>query len=333
MAYTTIDNPELYFQTVLYSGNSTARDITLDGDEDMQPDLVWIKERDDTINHYVTDSVRGAPKKLSPNTTSTESAGDSAWINALNSDGFSVGNEDNINDTGDTYVAWCWKESATAGFDIVSWSGTGSAQNVSHNLSAVPTMIIIKNRSAVVDWYVYNVNNGNTHSLTLNTTSAKAGPYSDNWNNTTPTSSVFTVGSSQSTGGSSGNNMIAYVFTDIQGFSKVSGKYTGNGNADGPFIYTGFRPAYLLVKNASSSGYNWEIRDNKRDPDNVIDYRIYADTSGADASGNPEFDFLSNGIKIKAAGNNYNKSGDTMVYAAFAEAPFVNSNGVPCNAR
>ena len=336
MAYTTIDNPELYFQTKLYTGQASAQGdgtttaITFDGDEDMQPDLIWIKNRDGTDWHDVTDSVRGVAKSLFTNTTDDEETAATS-VTAIGSDGFTVGSSDQVNDASDKYVAWCWKESATAGFDIVSWSGTGSAQNVSHNLSAVPKMIIIKNRSAVVDWYMYNVNNGNTHSLTLNTNSAKSGPYSDNWNNTTPTSSVFTVGSSQSTGGSSGNNMIAYVFTDIQGFSKVSGTYTGNGNADGTFVYTGFRPAMVIIKVTSTTS-SWRIYDAKRDIDNPCNTRLLPNEDGADST-ETLFDLCSNGFKLRTSDSATNGAGSTYIYIAFAEAPFVNSKGVPCNAR
>ena len=332
MAYTTIDNPELYFQTVLYSGNSTARDITLDGDENMQPDLVWIKERDDTINHYLTDSVRGAPKKLSPNTNSDESAGDSSWINAFNSDGFSVGNEDNINDTGDTYVAWCWKESATAGFDIVTYTGNGSARTISHSLSAVPKMFIIKNRSASSGdrgWGVYHVSNGNTHFLELNLNAAKD-ESSGLFNDTTPTSSVFSVGDNSRVNTNT-ETYIAYLFAEKQGFSKF-GSYTGNGNADGTFVFCGFRPAYVMIKNSTSGSSHWVIADNKREGYNVDNDPLYPNLNAAE--GTTDFmDILSNGFKLRTTGVDFNASGDTYIYMAFAEAPFVNSKGVPCNAR
>ena len=330
MAYTTIDNPELYFQTVLYTGNGSAgKAVTFDGDEDMQPDLVWIKQRD-SRDHFLFNSVVGATKYLASNLTQTEQT-DANTMTGFDSDGFTLGNGVGVNENTDGHVAWCWKESADSGFDIVSWSGTGSAQNVSHSLSAVPTMIIVKNRSAVVDWYVYNVHNGNTHSLTLNTTSAKAGPYSDNWNNTTPTSSVFTVGSSQSTGGSSGNNMIAYVFTDIQGYSKF-GSYSSNSNADGPFVYLGFRPAWLMIK-CTTATEHWTVFDNKKEPTND-GVMTQSNASGSSGEGTLNIHFLSNGFKILEVTGQTNKSGShSYVYMAFAEQPFVNSNGVPCNAR
>ena len=339
--YTTIDNPELYFQTKLYTGQASSQGdgtttaITFDGDENMQPDLIWIKNRDGTDWNDITDSVRGVAKSLFTNTNDDEEAATTS-VTAIGSDGFTVGSSDQVNDASDKYVAWGWKESATAGFDIVSWSGTGSAQNVSHSLSAVPKMIIVKNRSAVVDWYVYNVNHGNTHSIIVNSTNGKVGPYSDNWNDTTPTSSVFTVGSSQSTGGSSGNNMIAYVFTDIQGYSKVSGTYVGNGNADGPFVYCGFRPAWVMWKGSSANGNHWHIHDNKRSAYNGQHGVLKANAANAEYTGDAAegIEMFSNGWKPTGTTNsNNNHSGVTYIWMAFAEAPFVNSNGVPCNAR
>jgi hypothetical protein len=338
-AYTTIDDPSAYFKVQLYTGTGSGgsdRQITFDDtDTDMQPDLVWIKNRDSAQEHVLVDSVRGATKDLDPSENTAEST-TSTRVGSFLSDGFQLGSgslQNRVNGSSHKMVAWCWKETADAGFDIVSFTGNATARTISHSLSAVPKLMIVKNRADSAGWIVYHGANTSapaTDGLTLDTSDATDDD-AGYWNDTDPTSSVFSVGTGNTTNGNT-DAMIAYLWSEKQGFSKF-GSFVGNGNADGPFIYTGFRPAYLLVKNASSSGYNWEIRDNKRDPDNVIDYRIYADTSGADASGNPEFDFLSNGIKIKAAGNNYNKSGDTMVYMAFAEAPFVNSKGVPCNAR
>ena len=336
-AYTTIDDPEAYFQVKAYTGNGTAigsggQSLTLDGDTDLSPNMIWFKERNSTSNHALFDTVRGATKYLIPDGNFTE-ATDTETLTAFNSDGFTVGSASAENRDGNLFVAWCWKESATAGFDIVSWTGDGTSQDISHNLSAVPTTIIVKNRSAEVDWYMYNVNNGNTHSLVLNSNAAKAGAYSDNWNNTTPTSSVFTVGSSQSTGGSSGNNMIAYVFTDIQGFSKVNGFYTGNGNADGPFLYTGFRPSLVIWKKTSATGA-WPMYDIKRDTVNPMTKRIQASDNDTEADQSAAaIDFLSNGIKLRTTDSEWNGSGVSYVFMAFAEQPFVNSNGVPCNAR
>ena len=333
MAYTTIDDPTAYFQCKLFTGNASSNAITFDGNTNMQPDFVWVKSRSQAYGHMLYNSVSGVGKYLSAESNAAENANAPDTLTAFGSNGFTLDDQDNANYTnGGTGVAWSWKESATAGFDICSWTGNGSAQNISHNLSKVPTMIIVKNRTdAGADWYVYNVNNGNTHSMILNTNSAKVGAYSDNWNNTTPTSSVFTVGSSNSTGGSSGDNMIAYVFTDIQGYSKF-GSYTGNGNADGTFVYTGFKPSWLMVKKSSGSG-TWFMYDNKRDPDNQMAEYLYPNTSAAAGTSSSGFDFLSNGIKIRNTFGDANVNGNTFIYIAFAEAPLVGTNNVPCTAR
>ena len=327
MAYSSISKPSLHFDTKLYTGNSGTQSIT---SLDFQPDWCWFKARNNTDTHAFFDSVRGVTKRIIPDNNSAEGTQSNGLTHFL-SNGFTVGDAGIVNQ-GYNYVAWNWKESATAGFDICSWTGNGSAQNISHNLSKVPTMIIVKNRTdSGADWYCYNVHNGNTHSILLNTSGAKVGAYSDNWNNTTPTSSVFTVGSSNSTGGSSGDNMIAYVFTDIQGYSKF-GTYTGNGNADGAFIFTGFKPAWVLCKTSSISGEDWIVSDNKRNPFNETTTALFPNSASGDQSSN-SIDMLSNGFKMRTTGTYRNQSGVTYIYMAFAEAPFVNSSGVPNNAR
>ena len=347
MAYTNIDNPELFFQTKLYAGNSTARSITFDGSKNMQPDWVWIKERDDAINHYGYDSVRGVDKRLQQNITNAESDTDTTWFRSFDTNGFTIGTEDNINDTGDNYVAWCWKAggsassnsdgsttssvsaNTTAGFSIVSWTGTGSATTVGHGLGAVPKWIIVKNRDTARNWNVYY--GDETDYLQLNSDGATID--NDNkWNDTAPTSSVFTVNTSSDTN-KSGDAMIAYCFANIKGYSKL-GSYTANGNADGTFIYTGFRPAYVMIKRTDSS-QQWGIVDSKRDVDNPAQFHLFAESSQAEggASSYNNFDLLSNGIKMRSNDQWTNASGGTYVYMAFAESPFVNSNGIPNNAR
>ena len=336
MAYTTIDDPSAYFQTTLYSGTGSQQSITNGGNSDLQPDWLWIKERDGTSSHQIMDAVRLYYNRIESNNDSAQlDAGQTGATNqnvtSFDSDGFGVKNGGAVNASGDTYVAWQWKESATAGFDICSWTGNGSAQNISHNLSKVPTMIIVKNRTdAGADWYIYNVHNGNTHSMILNTNTAKVGAYSDNWNNTTPTSSVFTVGSSNSTGGSSSDNMIAYVFTDIKGYSKF-GSYTGNGNADGTFVYTGFKPAFIIVKKTNAAE-DWELFDNKRLGYNVDNNNVVPNTTSAEATSD-RLDIVSNGFKFRTAAGSVNASGDSFIYMAFAENPFTTSTGVPATAR
>ena len=332
-AYTTIDNPELYFQADLYTGNgSNGNAKTFDGDEDMQPNVVWIKSRSAAENQHIFDSIRGANKRLLTNTTGTE-FDDSSNLQSFDSNGFTLGTADGINKNNATFVAWCWKESATAGFDILTFEGNSTDDtDISHNLSAVPHWIICRNFDAAKDWCVYHHKNTSapeTDLLVLNTNAATTDS-DDKWSDEAPTSSVFTVGDSSQLN-ASGNTSIAYLWSEKQGFSKF-GSYIGNGNNDGPFVYTGFRPAWVMCK-GTASNREWVMHDNKRDAENVVDGTLYANTNDAEGTGTARMDFLSNGFKLREDGNNWNASGETYVYMAFAEAPFVNSNGVPGNAR
>ena len=336
--YTQIDNPELYFQSVLWNGNSSTQAITLGGEEDMQPDFVWIKSRNNTGtnnvgNHRNYDSVRGVEKLLYSNLTNAE-ADASTGLTAFGSNGFTLGNDANSNATNGTYIAWCWKESATSGFDIVSYTGNATARTISHSLSAVPHVIIVKPReSGSEGWAVYHkgiASDAETDFIRMDETNA-ASDHADYWNDTAPTSSVFTVGTDSAVNTNT-EGVIAYLFSEKQGFSKF-GSYTGNGNADGTFIYTGFRPAWVMIKKSSATGDSWQIHDNKRDTFNVAETRLLSNSSNADATNTDNLDMLSNGFKIRNSDANFGTSGATYIYMAFAEAPFVNSNGVPCNAR
>ena len=333
-AYTTIDNPELYFQCKIWSGNATDDTaITLDGDKNMQPDLIWTKRRNASTNHDVWDAVRGALKQIAPNNGEAE-ASISSSVKSFDTDGFTVGTNTNLNASGGTYVAWCWKESADAGFDIVSWTGNGSSQNISHSLSAVPHFMITKNRSATGDWSTYHKFGGGTKTFYLSNTDA-IGTTISPWNNTDPTSSVFTVGGGAYTNGD-GNSIIGYLWTEKQGYSKF-GSYTGNGSAtDGIFVYLGFKPAWLLVKQSSAAGEGWYMWDNKRSSSggaNENNRYLIASANNAEGTLGVDCDFLSNGFKHYYSGDASNGSSDTYIYMAFAEAPFVNSEGVPCNAK
>ena len=214
--------------------------------------------------------------------------------------------------------------------DIVSYTGNGSARTISHSLSAVPKMIIVKDRDdADYSWHVYHEAVGNGKTLYLDLTNAPD-TNSIYWNNTSPTSSVFSVGTSVTTNKSS-DDFIAYLFAPKQGYSAM-GSYTGNGNADGPYIHLGFRPAWIMTK-ISSGADDWQVCDNKRDPDNAVFSQLMPNSSDAQNDGDAKVDFLSNGFKIRKSGGSWNGSGSTFIYMAFAEAPFVNSKGVPCNAR
>ena len=354
-AFTTIDNPELYFQTVLYTGNGSAgHAITLDGSEDMAPDFVWIKQRD-SRDHFLFNSVIGATKYVASNLTQTEQT-DANTMTGFDSDGFTLGNGVGCNESDDTHVAWCWKAgtafsndaSATsigdvdssgsaatiAGFSICSYTGSGSSgDTIKHGLNKTPEMLIFKNRSSTITWIVGSKPAGFTNIQFLQGTAA-ATDDENAFNDTNPTSSVFTLGGNLGTGTNETNSsFICYAFTSIQGYSKV-GKYIGNGNADGTFVYTGFRPAWIMFKPLGESA-DWTICDNKRNTFNVVkDKTLNANLASAEHDGSMDFDILSNGFKVRNANTDNNSSNAAgILYLAFAEQPFVNSNGVPNNAR
>jgi hypothetical protein len=358
MAYTTIDNPELYFQSVLWTGNgSNPRTITFGGDENMQPDLLWYKCRSHAVPHILLDSVRtaGNDKELEPNATTVEggtSAETDGYISAFTSDGFTVTTDTSsdhyVNEGSRTFVAWCWKAgtsfsndasatsvgsidssgsaSSDAGFSICSYTGSGSAATIKHGLSTTPSIVLVKALNSAQRWTMHHKSLGATKIIYLNETLAEQDE--TYFNDTSPTSSVFSVDGSNVTGNT--YNYIAYCFAEKQGFSKF-GSFEGNGNADGAFVYTGFRPAFVLAKKSSSTG-DWGIYNNKSNSYNVMDLRFKANTNAAeDESSDNNLDFLSNGFKHRTA-SGWNASA-TYIYMAFAEAPFVNSKGVPCNAR
>jgi len=349
MAYTTVDNPELYFQTKLYTGNGGTQAITLDGSENMQPDWTWLKCRSNLESHELYDAVRGATKMISSNLSNAETTKSTA-LTSFNSDGFTLGSNFEVNASGRTFAAWNWlaggsassntdgdvtasvSANTTAGFSIVKFTSSSSsgAMTVGHGLGATPKMVIVKDIGATGNWQVYfeGIGTANQQYLKLNATDAVVN-YSGLWG-AGMTSSVIGIGVGVAVDANESD--IAYCFAEKKGYSKF-GKYTGNGNADGPFIYTGFKPAFFLVKNITNAGYDWELRDNKRDSYNPVGYRLEANTSDAESSYYAEYDFVSNGIKIRQNGNNYNTSGASYIYMAFAESPFVNSNGVPTNAR
>ena len=353
MAYTDIDDPTIYFRTKIYSGTGSNAAITFDEtDNSMQPDLLWGKCRgsgETNKRHVLTDSVRGINSQLASNTDAVETTYTNSFT-AFGSNGFSVGDDNGVNENSNTFVAWCWKAGTaftndasatgigsidssgsvneTAGFSIVSYTGSGSAATVKHGLSTTPNMMIIKNRvTSSKDWQVYSPVNDPTDALALNQTDG-TGDSDVYWNDTAPTSSVFSVKSGATN--TSGAATIGYIFSNRKGYSKF-GSYTGNGNADGPFIWTGFKPAFVMVKASSTTG-NWTMFDNKRSSFNFVDNHLYANTNAAEQTASAGYiDFLSNGFKKTDTFNN--ASGATYVYMAFAENPFVNSNGVPTNAR
>ena len=344
-AYTTIDDAGLFFNTVLYTGTGTTHTITGVG---FQPDFVWAKSRSSGQDPRAIDAVRGGDKVIYPDLNNAE-ATDSELITSFNSDGYVMGTSGtNANDNTVTYVSWNWKGgttavpsggtitptacsfSATAGFGIYAYAGNSTAgATIAHGLGAVPALIICKRLNSTGNWSTYQHKNTaapETDYLLLNTTAATADDLV--WNDTAPTSSVYSLGNDGSV--NTGFNYVSYVWTEIQGFSKFGG-YTGNGNADGVFVYTGFRPAFFMVKRTDSTN-DWYIVDNKRLGYNVDNNLLFPNLNAAENTGD-YVDILSNGLKTRTTDGGWNTSGATYIYAAFAEAPFVNSNGVPCNAR
>ncbi len=332
MSYTNgLDKPTDYFNTKLYTGNgypaSNSNNITGVG---FQPDLVWLKVRSNADNHCWFDSVRGVQKRLASNLSAVESNRSTA-LTSFDSDGFTLGVNSESNTENYTYASWNWKKTATAGFDIVAYTGNATVRTISHSLSAVPKMIIVKNRSNVHDWRVYHASLGATHDIYLSSDGAKVDSTTP-WNDTEPTSSVFTVGTANGTN-QNGDSLIAYLFAEKQGYSKF-GSYTGNGNADGTFIYTGFKPAFFLWKQSSASGQQWYMQDNKRNLFNPSNNFLQPSNSDAEYTGSSyPVDFLSNGIKIRNTSAHINASGATYIYMTFASNPFVTSSGVPATAR
>ena len=357
MAYTNIDDPSAYFQTALYTGNAGNQTITNDGNSDLQPDVVWIKSRTFTSVHLLQDSTRGDNGTvyyyLQPDSTAAEAVQtDGDGITSLNSDGFSLGfgNSNSWNQSGNTYVGWQWKANGgttssntdgnttttvqanqDAGFSIVTYTGTGSSsQTMGHGLGVTPNIVLTKNRSGTGRAWSFNGNFGGliygTNKLILNQTSALTADTNDV---TAASSTTFTGGGSNGVN-ANGVTYVAYCFAEKQGYSKF-GSYVGNGNANGPFVYTGFKPAFVMIKKSSSTG-QWLLFDNARDPSNKVFHQLRIITA-AETTTTHDIDFLSNGFKIRDTVSNDNGSGNTFIYMAFAENPFVTSTGIPTTAR
>jgi len=350
MAYTNIDDPSAYFQTLLWTGNSTdGRALTNDGNSDLQPDWVWLKNRNAGYNHFLTDSSRGNTKVLFSDLTNAEGTY-TDMVESFDTNGFTVGFDGSQvpNFNGNTFVGWQWKANGgttssntdgsitstvqantDAGFSIVTYTTAGSTATIGHGLGAKPDVILLKKRNGAISWYVRHVSTGTSY-LNLNLTSAAVSNPAATWTTTEPTTSVYSIGTSTDFN-ISGGEYVAYCFASKQGFSKF-GKYVGNGNANGPFIYTGFKPAFVLVK-SSSATHNWHILDNKRDPENVVDKYVNPDNAAAEDTFTFG-DFLSNGFKWRSSsGTSFNESGTSYIYMAFAENPFVTSTGIPTTAR
>ena len=347
MAYTTINKGSDYFNTVTYTGNGGTQSVTGVG---FQPDWCWIKSRSNpgVYGHETYDVIRGVRNNLSTNSADAEFTIPTTGFESFDSDGFTVQLSDNyargLNENNQLIVSWNWLAGGTAssntdgtitsqvsanttsGFSVVSYTGTGATATVGHGLGVAPKFIIYKQRNTARNWYVFtDVIDGSYDNLYLNLTDAKT-----DRSITLPTSSVFSLSSSNEHNESSGT-YIAYCFAEKKGFSKF-GSYTGNGNADGTFVFTGMRPSFVLAKRTNSAS-GWVLFDTAREPFNLADTSIRADDSGAENESNGALDILSNGFKWRTTDTGVNGSGDTYIYMAFAENPFVSSTGTPVTAR
>ena len=336
--------PNDYFNTKLYTGNGSTQSITGVG---FAPDMVWTKKRSATDFHAINDKVRGALKILFPNTSDAEDTS-SGCLTSFDSDGFSLGSNSGFNANTATFASWNWfangsgssntdgsitstvSANTTAGFSIVTYTGTGSAATVGHGLGSAPSVIIQKKTSASATWLVKHPAIGTNGYIRLDSTAASATD-SAIWNNADPTSTVFSIGT-DSTINASGATSVAYCFAEKTGFSKF-GSYTGNASTDGPFVYCGFKPAWFLVKKSSASGEDWGLYDNKRNTFNEVDEALFPSATTAETNVGDGLDFCSNGVKIRDSGGELNTSAATYIFMAFAESPLVSSNGVPNTAR
>ena len=335
--------PSDFFNPVLYTGTGSELTVTGVG---FQPDWTWIKCRNAVNHQREYDAVRGANVVLYPNLSSLQYTL-TQELKSWTSDGFVMGTEAEINTNTNTYVGWNWKAgtttgiagspsitptaysfNATSGFSIITYTGDGVAGGtVPHGLGVAPKFIIVKRLDGADNWMCYSSVIGNTKYLSLDTTAAEA-TWALAWNDTSPTSTLFSLGTQNNT---NTYTYVAYCFTDIKGYSKF-GSYEGNGNADGTFVYTGFRPAFVLGKITDGTD-SWHMWDNKRDPSNVVERRLEANSSGAEHTSIDWMDFVSNGFKHRYGGGGNNNAGSSYIYAAFAEFPFVSSNSIPTVAR
>ena len=359
MAYTTINKSTDYFNTKTYSGNGGTQSLTGVG---FQPDFTWIKQRTGTTWHNLYDAVRGVTKAIASNDTGAEGTR-ATGLTAFDSDGFSLGSDSNANaGSGSTYASWNWKAGTTSGqatnsystitptsisfnqtsgFSIIKYTGNATAgAGVPHGLGVAPKMVITKNLdSSSYGWYCYHASLGATKSLYLHNSDAVV-TSNDRWNGWVPDATNVSLGTNTGTNGA--NNMIMYCFAEKTGYSKI-GSYTGNGNANGTFVYTGFKPAFIIFKRTDNTG-NWYIKDNKRSGTaalqnfgqmnpNQTQYPS-ADTSSVEnKTSGYAMDILSNGFKARGTDSGINASGGSYIYMVFAEAPLVGTNGVTAKAR
>ena len=356
MAYTTINKSTDYFSADTWSGNSSTQAINVGKNFSSNGSLIWIKGRNGSgKSHRLLDSVRGKGNLLASNSTDAQFTESGDGVASYSSTGFNLqfSSQNDYNESGGNYVGWNWlagssptgsantdgslnstvSVNTTAGFSIVKYTAgnSGAVSTIGHGLNAVPKVIIVKGtdaNSTPDQWMVYHEALGNTKRIKLNSTDASA-TGSGYWNNTTPTSSLFTVGGS-SEGNSANGIYIAYCFAEKTGYSKF-GSYAGNGSTDGTFVYTGFKPAFIMLKKYNAASY-WSISDNKRVGYNGDTPILRPNTNEAEADIG-DFDLLSNGFKIRANTGNVNGANNSYIYMAFAEAPLVGTNGVTAKAR
>jgi hypothetical protein len=347
-AYTTIDDPSAHFQTTLYTGNGGTLSVTNDGNSDLHPDLVWTKRRDSTSHNTLVDSSRGTSKQIYANLTAAEET--VSGVTAFNTDGFTLGSNGTANANGGTFAGWQWKANGgttasntdgsitstvqanqDAGFSIVTYTGTGATATAGHGLGVAPQIIIGKRRSASSNWWVGGSILTSTQTMYLNLTNAIDTVAESIINNVT-TSTTFKLGTDTNRNAASGTH-VAYCFAEKQGYSKFGG-YIGNGNISGPFVYTGFKPAWIMFKDNTNAS-SWWILDNKRNPTNLVNKLLSANANSAEFTSTPyaACDFLSNGFKIRTTQAETNQNNSSYVYMAFAENPFVTSTGIPATAR
>ena len=345
MAYSTIDDPTLYFNTVLYTG--TGSEQTVSG-VNFSPGLTWLKSRSNGQPNVLSDSVRGGNKQLYTADTQAETTY-GQYLKSFNSDGFVLGTDSGINQSSQTFVSWNWKAggsasnntdgnktislsvNTTAGFSVGTYAGTGQDSTIGHGLGAVPDWLMIKNRSSGSrKWQLWhNGLTGTNKYLAIDRSDAELTD-SASWDNTAHSNTVWnTYGSGEAN--QNGENFVCYAWTSIQGFSKF-GSYTGNANANGPFIYTGFKPAWIMTKQING-GSSWIVHDNKRDPINTVTEYFTVEENDAAGTLANSYDLCSNGFKVRTSNGDRNSNGDTFAYWAFAESPLVNSEGIPNNAR
>ena len=348
-----INKPSEYFNTKLYTGTGATQSITGVG---FQPDMVWVKHRNGVAHSPIQDVVRGATSSISYIMSGTTDGGLSISdaITSFDSDGFSLGADSSSrsNPSGGSMVSWNWKANGsgvsntdgsitstvtantTSGFSIVTYSGNSTAgATIGHGLNSVPSMVIVKSITNAESWAVYHksVTTANNYYLYLNSTGALVTSGGDRWSVGSNSSTLFGLGNDGTTN-QSGQTYVAYCFAEKKGFSKF-GSYVGNGSTDGTFIYTGFKPAFVMIKRTDAIG-EWTMWDNKRNTYNVTNLELEANTSDAEANvGGREIDLLSNGIKIRGDSIYTNASGGTYIYMAFASEPLVGTNNIPATAR